>query len=205
MQRHRFTLVLAAAAAAVASLAFSTAAARAQSPSQSTPSDSSAPIPPAIAAAQTIFLSNAGADSNLFPMSMSSGGTSDGPYSGDPARGYDEFYSLVAQSGRFKLVSDPSAADLVLELRLYSPAGISSYTKFSGPGTPPPMFRLVLRDRRSHYILWTLTQTVEGALRQKTADGNFDYAVHGLAHQLLQIAGPAAAGSAPAGPAPATP
>ncbi|HEU5349969.1 MAG TPA: hypothetical protein VFU55_00110 [Terracidiphilus sp.] len=199
MQRHRFTLVLAA-AAAVASLAFSTAAARAQSPSQSTASDSSAPIPPAIAAAQTIFLSNAGADSSLFPMSLPSGSITDGTYSGDPARGFNEFYSLVAQSGRFKLVSDPSAADLVLELRLYA-----HYSSSHDAPYPFPSFRLVIRNRRSHYILWTLTQSIETALRQKTADGNFDYAVHGLARQLLQLTGPAPAGSAPAGPAPATP
>lgn len=184
MHRLHFTLVLAAAA-----LLFPSPVSRAQSVGQST---ASAPIPPALAAAKTIFLSNAGADSNLFPSSWS-GLINDGPYSGQPSRGYDEFYADLAKSGRFQFASSPSAADLVLELRLLSPGGIDSYSKVGGPGTPPPMFRLVIRDRRSHYILWTLTQSVRSAQLQKTADRNFDTAVHGLAQQFLQLAGPAPA------------
>ena len=191
MQRHRFTLVLAAAA-----LAFSTAAAPAQSQSHST---ASAPIPPAIAAAKTIFLSNAGAESNLFATSYTDP-VDDGPYSGDPRRGYSELYADLAASGRFQLVSSPASADLVLQLSLNTPGGIIGYTKFAGPTTPPPMFTLVIYDRRSHYILWTLTQTVENAILQKTADRNFDNAIHRLSKQFLDLAG-----TSPAAPALATP
>ncbi len=191
MHRHHFTLTFAA-----VTLLFSTAVAPAQSSSQSTKSTAKsalhAPIPPAIAAAKTVFLSNAGADSSMFPSSYS-GLERSGPFCGTPRRGYDEFYADLAKSGRFHLVHSPSAADLVLELRLLSPGGIVSYNKINGPGTPPPMFRLVIRDRRTHYILWTLTQSIHGAILQRTSDRNFDSAIHELATQFLDLAGKAPA------------
>ena len=73
--------------------------------------DQAGPVPPAIAAAKTIFISNAGADSGLFPE----------PFSGDPDRAYTEFYAALKATGAFTLVADPAHADLVLELRLFAP------------------------------------------------------------------------------------
>src|SRR5271163_1708711 len=80
------------------------------------------PIPPAITAAKTLFISNAGADSGLFPE----------PFSGDPSRAYTQFYSSLKASGKFQLVSDPSEADLVLELALTAPNGPSNGSKVNG-------------------------------------------------------------------------
>jgi len=54
----------------------SAVAALAQQPA--TTQASAGPVPPAIFAAKKIFVSNAGADSGLFPS----------PFSGDPNRGY---------------------------------------------------------------------------------------------------------------------
>jgi hypothetical protein len=48
---------------------------------QSPASTQAAPVPPAITLAKTIFVSNAGANSGLFP----------DPFSGDPSRPYMEF------------------------------------------------------------------------------------------------------------------
>ena len=72
-----------------------------------------APVPSQLTQAKTIFLSNAGADSGLFPH----------PFSGDPDRAYNEFYADVVSWGRYQLVASPDQADLVFELQLMAPNG----------------------------------------------------------------------------------
>jgi hypothetical protein len=138
-----------------------------------------APVPPALAAAKTIFISNAGADAGLFPE----------PFTGDPSRGYNELYRSLQSSGAFVLTADPSQADLVLELRLTAPYGPSHANKMQGASDPLPMFTLTVYDRKTHYVLWTLTQTVEYAVLQKTHDRNFDTAIGYLAGQFLSLTG----------------
>ena len=137
------------------------------------------PVPPAIATAKTVFLSNAGADSGLFPQ----------PFSGDTSRAYAEFYSALQSSGAFQLVSDPSQADLVLELQLMAPYGPTNANKQNGAADPRPMFRLTVFDRKTHYVLWTVTQSVSVALLQKTHDRNFDDALTAVLDQFLAVAG----------------
>ncbi len=152
-----------------------TAFANAQQPSNS----SVGPVPPGILSAKTVFVSNAGADSGLFPE----------PFSGDPSRGYTEFYTDLKATGQFDLVSDPSNADLVLELQLTAPYGPTNANKQNGTSDPLPMFRLVIFDRKTHYALWTLTESVEVALLQKTHDRNFDTALLVLVDRFLALAG----------------
>jgi hypothetical protein len=137
------------------------------------------PIPPALHSAQTVFVSNAGADSGLFPE----------PFSGDPNRPYSEFFNNLKATGAFELVADPSQADLVLELQLTAPAGPQRGSKQLGASDPVPMFRLVVYDRKTHYILWTETQSIELAFLQKTHDRNFDDALNALLNRFLQVAG----------------
>jgi hypothetical protein len=129
-----------------------------------------APIPAELLSARKIFVSNAGADSGLFPH----------PFSGDPNRGYNELFVDLHALIQFELVSSPAQADLVLELRLVAPYGPTSPNKQNGAADPLPMFRLVVYDRPSHYVLWTFTNTVEVALKQQTHDRNFDEAVSNL-------------------------
>jgi hypothetical protein len=138
-----------------------------------------APVPAALTSAKTIFLSNAGADAGLFPE----------PFSGDPSRGYNEFYAALKQAGSFALVADPSQADLVLELRLEAPLGPSSDNKVHGTTDPLPQFRLVIYDAKTHYVLWALTQSIEIAYLQKTHDRNFDQALSSLMSQFEQVSG----------------
>ena len=137
------------------------------------------PVPPALTAARNIFISNAGADSGLFPA----------PFSGDTNRAYAEFYSGVKSSGAFSIVSGPSDADLVLELRLIAPYGPTNANKQNGAADPRPMFRLTVYDRKTHYILWTVTQSVDVAFLQKTHDRNFDQALAAVLNSFLQVAG----------------
>jgi hypothetical protein len=143
------------------------------------PADSLPPLPPALASAKTVFVSNAGADSGLFPS----------PFSGDTERGYIEFYNSLKSSGAFALVNDPSDADLVLELRLLAPYGPSNANKQNGTADPRPMFRLTVYDRKTHYVLWTITESIELAVLQKTHDRNFDQALTAVLSQFLAITG----------------
>jgi hypothetical protein len=129
-----------------------------------------APVPASLLDAKTVFISNAGADSGLFPH----------PFTGDPDRAYNVFYADVVSWGRYQIVSTPGEADLVLELQLMAPNGPSNADKSKGASDPLPMLRLVIYDRPTHYVLWALTESIDPASRQKTHDHNFDEAVANL-------------------------
>lgn len=137
------------------------------------------PVPTAISAARSIFVSNAGADSGLFPK----------PFSGDTDRAYSQFFAALKELGQFQLVSDPSDADLVLELQLLAPTGPKDPDKQKGGSEPVPEFRLTVYDRKSHYILWTLTQSIRVALLQRTHNRNFDDALYAMLRNFLVLAG----------------
>jgi hypothetical protein len=137
-------------------------------------------VPPALLAAKTVFISNAGADSGLFPS----------PFSGDPDRAYQEFYAAVQSWQRYRLVTDPAQADLVLELRLTAPNGPQSPNKSTGASDPLPMLRLVIYDRSTHYILWALTESIDRANLQKNHDKNFDVALEELTNDLKRLTQP---------------
>jgi len=141
------------------------------------------PVPPAILNAKKIFVSNAGADSGLFPS----------PFSGNPDRGYNQLYAGLKAFGQYELVTDPSAADLVLELQLAAPNGPSEGSKAKGASDPLPMFRLVVYDRKTHYVLWALTESVEGAVGQKAHERNFDSALKALLEDFELLTGKAPA------------
>lgn len=138
-----------------------------------------APLPPAIRSAQRVFLSNAGSDSGLFPH----------PFSGGPDRAYNQFYAELKSWGRYGIVPDPQDADLVLELQLTSPPGPADANKQKGASDPWPMFRLVIYDQKSHYILWVLTETIQPATLQKTHDRNFDESLSQLIAELKNVSG----------------
>jgi hypothetical protein len=137
------------------------------------------PVPPAILNAKKIFVSNAGADSGLFPS----------PFSGNPDRGYNQLYAGLKAFGQYELVTDPSDADLVLELQLSAPSGPTNPDKQYGASDPLPMFRLVVYDRKTHYVLWTFTESIELALLQKTHDHNFDDALRAVLTKFEALSG----------------
>src|SRR5271169_979294 len=136
-----------------------------------------APVPPTLLNAKTVFVSNAGADSGLFPH----------PFSGDPDRPYNQFYAAMQSWGRYQLVADPSEADIVFELHLIAPNGPSNPSKQNGASDPLPMFRLVVFDRKTHYVVWALTESITMALLQKTHDNNFDMALTALTMDLKRV------------------
>ena len=138
-----------------------------------------APVPPGLLAAKKVFVSNAGSDSGLFPH----------PFSGIPERPYQEFYADLQASGLYQLVENPSDADLVFELRLTAPYGPSTADKAKGASDPLPMIRLVIFDRQTHYVMWALTESIEGAFMQKGHDNNLDEAIEALVTDLKQTIG----------------
>jgi hypothetical protein len=121
------------------------------------------PVPPAILAAKKIFLSNSGASSSF--------------YSGGPNRAYNQLYAALQGSGFFEMAGDPSDADLVLELQ------------FSEPGPGATTFRLLIYDRKTHFLLWTLLEPITFCNRQKTCDSNFDDALPVLLLNFERLAG----------------
>jgi hypothetical protein len=141
------------------------------------PPTSLAPVPPALLNAKTVFISNAGADSGLFPH----------PFSGDPDRPYNQFYAAIQSWGRYEIVGDPSQADVVFELQLIAPPGPSAPNKQYGASDPLPMFRLVIFDRKTHYVLWALTESIMLAVLQKTHDSNFDAALTAITLDLKRL------------------
>jgi hypothetical protein len=64
----------------------------------------------------------------------------------------------------------------VFELRLIAPYGPCAPNKQNGASDPLPMFRLVIFDRKTHHVLWALTESITVALFEKTHDHNFDLA-----------------------------
>ena len=139
----------------------------------------SAPVPPLITSARRVFVSNAGADSGLFPH----------PFTGSTDRPYHQFYAALRDWQQYDLVANPSDSELVFELQLTAPSGPSNADKSKGASDPLPMFQLTIYDQKSHYILWRLTESIEGANLQKTHDHNFDVALASLMTDLKLLTG----------------
>jgi len=142
------------------------------------------PVPPAIIHAKSIFVSNAGSDRDLFPGIFSEDQELPYLFTGDEERPYAEFYTVLNSTGDYNLLSDPSQADLVLELQLRAHYG----PVYGAPG-PLAEFRLVVYGSQSHYVLWTITQALEPAILQKNRDKNFDQAVTNVLNEFLNVAG----------------
>ena len=143
-----------------------------------------APIPAQINTAKKAFISNSGADVASRAIFKRAG---------DPEQAYDRFYAEMKSWGRYEIVSTPSDADLVFEIRFAAPMYMN--------GTLPiyqPQFGLNIVDAKTHFLLWNLNAPVEGAFREKTWTKNFEHGLSALMDDLKKIATPAAANTAPA-------
>ena len=141
------------------------------------PPSANAQIPPELLTGKTVFISNAGGASGLFPE----------PFTGAPDRASTQFYAAMKSWGRYTLVDSPSSADLVFQIELTAPVGAAKGSKQYGASDPLPEFHLVLFDRPAHYILWALTESIDVAYRQKTHDRNFDDALGTLVSDLKSL------------------
>jgi hypothetical protein len=131
-----------------------------------------APVPPQIASAHTIFVSNGGG-SNFFDM-----------FTGGPDRAYNSFYADLRQSSQYRLVSSPSQADLIFEIRAIAPAipngDVPTYN---------PQLVLSILDPQTKAILWTTSANVRALGSKKQRDKGFDQSMAVLVDKLAQVTG----------------
>ncbi len=135
-----------------------------------------APVPAQIAAAQKVFIANAGGESLETVIDET-------VFNGGPDRPYNEFYAAMKSWGRCELVSSPADADLVLE--------ISWVLTDTGLRLPVlGQLRLVVIDPKTHVTLWNFTEYVRGALLLGNRDKNFDQAMNTVVARMKALMSP---------------
>jgi hypothetical protein len=134
-----------------------------------------APIPPQIAAAQKIFVSNAGNDCNSFQLNQ---------VAGEPDRPFNQFYANMKAWARYSLVANPADADLIFELRFTCPR----FWPDTGQADDL-QFRLAIRDPKSQAVLWTFVEHVEPAIRISTLEKNINTAATAIVTDVKKMAG----------------
>jgi hypothetical protein len=100
------------------------------------------PVPPQITSAKTVFLSNAGSETNSIS-----------------ERAYTILHDGLVQWNHYQPVTTPGAADIVLELHYTAPANGANVV--NGGSVPPfdlPRFQLLIIDRATHTTLWSVTE-----------------------------------------------
>jgi hypothetical protein len=127
------------------------------------------PVPSAILTAKTVFVSNVGPDTEDMSAYVSR----------EPNRVYDDFYTALKNSGKFEIIGDPSDADLVLEPRVANQHDGAAY------------LTLVIYDRKTHYVLWTLTQRIKNCNGEKACIDHYHAAIPALLLDLEKLAGKA--------------
>jgi hypothetical protein len=125
-----------------------------------------APLPAALSTAHKLFLGNAGDQDNA-----------------DCLRAYNDLYAALGGIGRYQMVSDPSASDLVLELHYEFSLGAG----VNGGSNTPRQFRLILIDPKTHVILWTLVERTNYAALERNRNKNLDEVIGVLATDLDQL------------------
>lgn len=142
-----------------------------------------APVPAQIAAAQKVFISNAGGESFEAVIGQT-------VFNGGPDRPYNEFYAAMKSWDRVELLSSPADADLVLE--------ISWVLTDTGLRLPVlGQLRLVVIDPRTRVTLWNFTEYVRGAILLGNRDKNFDQAMNTIVNRLKIMMAPAASANPP--------
>jgi hypothetical protein len=127
------------------------------------PAVATAPMPTALQTAKRVFLGNAGVDG----MSISTFRAS-----GDMNQPYNWLYTAVKNWGRYELVGTPADADLVFEISFAAPlVGADKLPTFA------PYLRLEILDAKTHFLLWTIVEPVQGAYRKTTWENNFNSGV----------------------------
>lgn len=149
--------------------------ARQQAPTQATGTLPTAPVPPQIAAAHTVFLSNDGADAN-FP--------------GTSAEAYNAVYHALQQWGRYQLVSTPAEADLLLKLRAAAPVtGVGGGDDNTAAyAITSPAFALNIVDAHTGANLWTITSPVNLSAKRKERARWYAISVTNLVSRIKVVA-----------------
>jgi hypothetical protein len=135
-----------------------------------------APVPPQIAAAETVFIANAGGASLDTVIDQT-------VFDGGPDRPYNDFYAAMKSWGHYQLVSSPASADMVFEISWV----------LSDTGLKLPVLgqlRLLIIDPKTHVTLWNITEYVRGALLLGNRDKNFVSAMNTVVSRMKLLSSP---------------
>jgi hypothetical protein len=94
--------------------------------------------------------------------------------------------------GRYELVATPAEADLVFEIRFMAPMYYDGTL-----AVYEPQFGLRMLDAKTHFLLWSLTEPVEGAFRKATWLKNFDHGLDALMDDVKKVSLPSRAAADP--------
>lgn len=132
---------------------------------------SSAPLPDVLSHANRVFLANAGDQDNA-----------------DCLRAYNAFYAGLDGLHRFTLVTDPAAADLIVELHYEIDLGSSIVS--DGGRNGARQFRAALIEPHTHTLVWSLTERTNYAGLQRNRDKNLDSAITALVSDFGTLVSP---------------
>ena len=126
-------------------------------------------VPPEIAAARTVFLSNAGEEEKV-----------------NSERVYKRLWTALSHVGQYKLVPSPASADLILESH-YMKRPDRSGTSETGVVRYVYFIRLDVLDRATHVTLWSVTEYLDLLSNQFNFDAAIDAATDALLVDLRAL------------------
>ncbi len=141
------------------------------------------PVPTQLTSAKTIFLGNGGA---LFENKY-------GTFA------YNSLYQKLSALNRYQLKGAPADAELSFEVSL----NIAVSDATNGTSISRPYLNLVIRDVKTHTLLWTLSERISGAFREKSLEKNIDEAVAKIVADLNTLTSVNTATALPASSEPA--
>jgi hypothetical protein len=100
-----------------------------------------APIPPQIATAKTVFLSNRCEEDYKTCSSV-----------------YNDFYTGLSASSRYQLAPSPSTADLIFEIHMVAKTGVTNVVNGTGGSNTYSNLTLTILDNQTRFALWTITE-----------------------------------------------
>lgn len=126
-----------------------------------------APLPAQLMTAHTVFLANAGSNTD-----------------GDSNYAYNSVYRQLVAWGGSPLATTPAEADLVLEL------SVDAYivTPATNQLTPPAWYlHLVIRDAKTNAMVWVVNEPVQNAILASSRTKNFDQSISQLITDLKAL------------------
>ncbi|MGH9617016.1 MAG: hypothetical protein ACRD28_09775, partial [Acidobacteriaceae bacterium] len=103
---------------------------------------------------------------------------------------YSSFYKSLSAAGRYRLVSTPDDAELSMVISTQT--AMSDVMK--GDSVDESYLRLEIFDVRTHSLLWTIDEPLNGAFREKTFQKNVDKSVAAIMSDLNSLASGAVPG-----------
>ena len=106
---------------------------------------------------------------------------------------YNSFYQKLATWNKYKVVSTPKDADIAFELSIAQAVGPVNL----GVSFATTYIKVDARDVKTHALLWTIDDPIDGAFRVKTFRRDVDQGVDLVIADLKALAAGKQPGSAP--------